>query len=114
MAFDVSISYWSSDVCSSDLCPLPARRAGGQIWLHRSARRPSLTPRRQALPLLGRQSDRLDGRGRGNYVAQGRRNLCRRDGAAGRDRNGVVQGKRGSDRGDLGGRRVRNKQKTNK
>src|SRR3546814_16707192 len=77
---------------------LPARWPGGQIWLHRGEGRPSLSPRRQALPLLGREHDRLGGRLRGDPVTP--------------DRKSVVQGKSVSVRVDLGGRRyIRKKTK---
>src|SRR3546814_19674509 len=36
-AYEMRISYWSSDVCSSDLCRAPVERTTCALELHRSA-----------------------------------------------------------------------------
>src|SRR3546814_17540225 len=107
-AYEVRISDWISDVCSSDLDPEPARRIG----------RPAPADP-QLLQRSGRllPSGRVRFRGVGPSLARPRaqplcrdRRACRLDRAG--DRKSVVKGKRVSDRVDLGGRRLFKNKKT--
>src|SRR3546814_7464349 len=47
---------------------LPARWPGGQIWLHRGEGRPSLSPRRQALPRTEEHKSELQSLMRSSYA----------------------------------------------
>src|SRR3546814_12382900 len=98
-AYEMRISDWSSDVCSSDLqrdrhreCPAADRRAG---------------PRHRGAVLRGTGLGRpaLAGQLRLHRGAPERLGPARRE-AAGEDRKSVVEGKSVSVRVDLGGRRI--------
>src|SRR3546814_12188179 len=89
-AYEMRISDWSSDVCSSDLASVPARRGGraldhGRVRLRRAGRR----LRDRLEPDAAEEEPRRRG-----------------------DRKSVVSGKSVSVRVDLGGRRII-KKKTN-
>src|SRR3546814_18727211 len=99
------ISDWSSDVCSSDLgegaheeavCGLPGR--GQEAWL------PQML---QGVPFRVTWRARL-------CAVQGNRRVARADRRPDvpRDRKSVGQGKRGSVRVDLGGRRLSTQKNT--
>src|SRR3546814_15943227 len=89
-AYEMRISDWSSDVCSSDLLP-----RGRQL--------------RQPLPAPHREGDR---RCRDDLRDRGRRDRPVR--RPGQDRKSVVKGKSVSVRVDLGGRRIIKKKNTDK
>src|SRR3546814_14946668 len=98
-AYEMRISDWSSDVCSSDL---PARCPGG------------IAPTLQG-PGRDLQRLRLGDRRRGTLrlrIAPRCAGLSRD--RPGRDRKSVVSGKSVSVRVDLGGRRIIKKKKTTK
>src|SRR3546814_16547799 len=89
-AYDMRISDWSSDVCSSDLDPareLPGRRAPGQARARARARA-------ACCPRAGRRP-----RTRAWAWRSGRTPKCR-------DRESVVSGKSVSVRVDVGGLRI--------
>src|SRR3546814_19516659 len=97
-AYEMRISDWSSDVCSSDLRPPPSPACAG--------------PR-----LQGRRGPAHAGDG-GGLVARRHHRQCHRAGLLpdrpDRDRKSAVEGKRGSVRVDLGGRRTIKKKKNKK
>src|SRR3546814_7617512 len=82
-AYEMRISDWSSDVCSSDLASISRFSAGTLASAMRRASRSDLVARTPVLPLSG-PSDA---------------------GSVARDRKSVVEGKSVSVRVDLGGRR---------
>src|SRR3546814_14774099 len=96
------ISDWSSDVCSSDLFRLVRAvaadaGAGAKDRRDRRADRRSRPHRPRARTARGRAGEApADQRRRARGEAKG---TCR-------DRKSVVEGKRGSGRVDLGGRRI--------
>src|SRR3546814_19820720 len=92
-AYEMRISDWSSDVCSSDLAERPAGQRGGvgpRAVDRPQDRPPARAPQR--LPLGDRHGRHAGARG---------------------DRKSVVQGKSVSVRVALGGRRIIKKKKTN-
>src|SRR3546814_13623540 len=104
-AYEMRISDWSSDVCSSDLPG--ARWHRGRPVAHRQ-RGLAAQP---AVPGVAQPTLAGATRYRGHALANGRRreHARRRDGSQ-PDRKSVVSGKSVSVRVDLGGRRIINKQ----
>src|SRR3546814_1307938 len=103
-AYEMRISDWSSDVCSSDLRRPPraprhhvSRRRHERLSRQRARLLPSPVRRWRRLPAdlpaLGTEPDRYGGAGRSG------------------DRKSVVEGKSVSVRVDLGGRRILKKNK---
>src|SRR3546814_19030302 len=119
-AYEMRISDWSSDVCSSDLprrraCAAPrpgsppaggcgARCAPGRRGRGRRRTSPPSPPAAPARCRCWRSPSRGGCAARGSAGSGGRRG----------DRESVVQGKRGAVRVDLGGRLIMNKQKRKK
>src|SRR3546814_12917163 len=103
-AYEMRISDWSSDVCSSDLAVdlfVPARRSGGVPAPARPV--PRARPARQASLATGLPRGFLP-------LDRGGAAVCRRR----LDRKSVVSGKSVSVRVDLGGRRIIKKKKRTK
>src|SRR3546814_13972985 len=124
-AYEMRISDWSSDVCSSDLAAaLPApRRDGGRGWsfgreeLHGDRRHDCACAGRHALrlsrgvpDLAARCHDVTRCRSGGNYSRLARGH----GGGSGRDRKSVVSGKSVSVRVDLGCCRIIKQKKNSK
>src|SRR3546814_12362888 len=121
-AYEMRISDWSSDVCSSDLPARPRRpddrrrrpgggarrlppalerQRGGRHRRQRSRGRASDARRPQALPLRAHRVRRPASGGPARVAAGGSK-----VGAERADRKSVVEGKSVSVRVDLGGRRI--------
>src|SRR3546814_20787786 len=107
-AYEMRISDWSSDVCSSDLrdCrTAQGGRARPSPGRNRSSHRMPQPP----------QHGRTDGRTlRQGCRQQPGRSLCHDRSRRFQDRKSVVKGKSVSVRVDLGGRRIIKKKKANK
>src|SRR3546814_12462816 len=93
-AYEMRISDWSSDVCSSDLVPVGSHRPAPPVPRDAGPdRRRDPCPH---LPRRNRRRTRSRGSGRGRRVAY----------RCGGDRKSVVSGKSVSVSVDLGGRRI--------
>src|SRR3546814_19241361 len=101
-AYEMRISDWSSDVCSSDLSPAGAADATARLLL---------PPRIAGRPRANRSRlRRLQAAAGGQPRRPGRRTLLAREPA---DRKSAVSGKSVSVLVDPGGRRIINKKNTN-
>src|SRR3546814_16585521 len=104
-AYEMRISDWSSDVCSSDL----VREDGPHPHLHRHQPHPHGKEAAHAAGPGGRGGGQ--GGQTGARIYRRRRVLGRGCGAFRQDRKSVVEGKSVSVRVDLGGRRIIKKKK---
>src|SRR3546814_19140747 len=116
-AYEMRISYWSSDVCSSDLAARASRRRGRTIVRARkSDRRMEMTKAiASTMPRRSRSARTVRVMSRVFSVASSIGLPGPRATAAelmGVDRKSVVEGQRGSGRVDLGGRRLIKKKKS--
>src|SRR3546814_19289360 len=122
-AYEMRISDWSSDVCSSDLaarCFMETEAADLALRKHRPVVGVEVAlgdVRHQQVPLVDQAvvQHRAAHRASGD-ATDGRMQCADRNAAAGdgTERKSVVQGKRGSVREDLGGRRLIKKKKKKK
>src|SRR3546814_11966849 len=108
-AYEMRISDWSSDVCSSDLLGIGQQALAVEGHLVRRPQEAQLLRLEGRLRHLG-QADGLEGRRHRWHRPLGTARIARI--AAQQDRKSVVSGKSVSVRVDLGGRRIIKKKTT--
>src|SRR3546814_11704026 len=114
-AYEMRISDWSSDVCSSDLAEKPSAASSSDATSMNGTLRTANSEMRIDGALLDDAHGFAIGeicRAIGDDARAGGQRLLERGAIIGdEDRTSVVSGKRVSERVDLGGRRIRKKKK---
>src|SRR3546814_12130082 len=104
-AYEMRISDWSSDVCSSDLRAEPVDQIGHRLFVQRAAFKLELAGN-ERFHHWHRQADQVEAETGVKRVGKRFHPFAEQAGQQGGDRKSVVKGKSVSVGVDLGGRRI--------